>query len=152
MRWWTGEFVKTIAVVTGARVEKANIKVDASTQVWIHGGALLDNTDVLPSLLINTRLTATQNLRLGATRTLARPEYRELAPITFRDVLGGVSVTGNDKLTRSLIDNYDVRWEIFPNPGEVLSIGGFYKRFDRPVERVESADVRRLSGSLPELR
>jgi outer membrane receptor for ferrienterochelin and colicin len=128
-----------IRVITGARVESADITVNSSTQGGFTAAAALKNTDVLPSLLINTRLTETQNLRLGVTRTLARPEYRELAPVTFRDVLGGVSVTGNDQLQRSLIDNYDVRYERFPNAGEVLSIGAFVKRFDRPIERVESA-------------
>ncbi len=130
---------ENIRVIAGARVEAAKISVDASTQGGFTAAARLDNTDVLPSVLVNTRLSELQNLRFGITRTLARPEYRELAPVTFRDVLGGVSVTGNDKLQRSLIDNYDLRYEIFPNAGEVLSIGGFVKRFDRPVERIESA-------------
>jgi outer membrane receptor for ferrienterochelin and colicin len=128
-----------IRVITGARVEMANINVDASTQGGFIASATLDNTDVLPSLLVNSRIGDNQNLRLGVTRTLARPEYRELAPVTFRDVLGGVSVTGNSNLVRSLIDNYDARYEWFPNPGEVISVGAFVKRFDRPIERVESA-------------
>lgn len=130
---------ENIRIITGARVEAARIGVDASTQGGFTAAARLNNTDVLPSLLVNARISESQNLRFGVTRTLARPEYRELAPVTFRDVLGGVSVTGNDKLKRSLIDNYDVRYEVFPNAGEVLSIGGFIKQFDRPVERIESA-------------
>ncbi len=134
--WGFGEKVRVIA---GARVEKANIDVSSSTQGGFTAAAKLNNTDILPSLLINTKLTENQNLRFGITRTLARPEYRELAPVTFRDVLGGVSVTGNDKLRRSLIDNVDLRYEAFPNSGEVLSIGVFAKQFDRPIERVESA-------------
>ncbi|WP_411278697.1 carboxypeptidase regulatory-like domain-containing protein [Gemmatimonas sp.] len=134
--WGLGERIRVIA---GARVEKAKIDVASSTQGGFTAGAALDNTDVLPSLLINTKLTENQNLRFGITRTLARPEYRELAPVTFRDVLGGVSVTGNDKLKRSLIDNVDLRYEAFPNTGEILSIGVFAKQFDRPIERVESA-------------
>ncbi len=134
--WGLGSRVRMIA---GARVESANITVDASTQGGFTSSANLNNTDVLPSLLVNTKLTETQNLRFGITRTLARPEYRELAPVTFRDVLGGVSVTGNDQLRRSLIDNVDLRYEAFPNPGEVLSIGVFAKRFDSPIERVEQA-------------
>ncbi len=134
--WGLGEKVRVIA---GARVEQAQIDVASSTQGGFTAAAALNNTDVLPSLLINTKLTENQNLRFGITRTLARPEYRELAPVTFRDVLGGVSVTGNDKLQRSLIDNVDLRYEAFPNAGEVLSIGVFAKQFDRPIERVESA-------------
>lgn len=134
--WGLGSRVRVIA---GARVESADITVNASTQGGFTSSANLNNTDVLPSLLVNTKLTETQNLRFGITRTLARPEYRELAPVTFRDVLGGVSVTGNDQLRRSLIDNVDLRYEAFPNPGEVLSIGVFAKRFDSPIERVEQA-------------
>ncbi|MBL0939517.1 MAG: outer membrane beta-barrel protein [Gemmatimonadaceae bacterium] len=128
-----------IRMIAGARMEQARIDVAASTQGGFTTDAKLDNTDVLPSLLLNTKISETQNLRFGITRTLARPEYRELAPVTFRDVLGGVSVTGNASLVRSLIDNVDLRWEAFPNPGEVLSIGLFAKRFDRPIERLEQA-------------
>ena len=134
--WGLGSRIRVIA---GARVESADITVAASTQGGFTSSANLNNTDVLPSLLVNTKLTETQSLRFGITRTLARPEYRELAPVTFRDVLGGVSVTGNDQLRRSLIDNVDLRWEAFPNPGEVLSIGVFAKRFDSPIERIEQA-------------
>jgi TonB-dependent receptor len=128
-----------IRVITGARFEQARINVLSSTQGGFTAAANLDNGDILPSLLVNTKITESQNLRFGITRTLARPEYRELAPVTFRDVLGGVSVTGNDKLVRALIDNLDLRWELFPNPGEVVSIGVFAKQFDRPIERLESA-------------
>lgn len=128
-----------VRMIAGARFEQARITVNASTQGGFTTTAALDNSDILPSLLLNTKLTENQNLRFGITRTLARPEYRELAPVTFRDVLGGVSVTGNADLVRSLIDNVDLRWEAFPNPGEVLSVGVFAKRFDRPIERLEQA-------------
>ena len=134
--WGFGDKVRVIA---GARAEAADITVNSSTQGGFTASAKLKNTDVLPSLLVNTKLSETQNLRLGVTRTLARPEYRELAPVTFRDVLGGVSVTGNDKLLRTLINNYDVRYEIFPADGAVFSVGAFAKVFDKPIERVESA-------------
>ncbi|MGV3707675.1 MAG: outer membrane beta-barrel protein [Gemmatimonas sp.] len=134
--WGIGSKVR---VITGARVEAANIQVNSSTQGGFTATAKLNNTDVLPSLLINTKVTESQNLRIGVTRTLARPEYRELAPVTFRDVLGGVSVTGNDKLIRSLINNYDVRYEYFPGYGEMVSLGVFAKQFDNPIERVEAA-------------
>ena len=134
--WGIGSRVRMVA---GARLEQARITVNAATQGGFTTTAALNNTDVLPSLLLNARLTESQNLRFGITRTLARPEYRELAPVTFRDVLGGVSVTGNASLQRSLIDNLDLRWEAFPNPGEVVSVGLFAKRFDRPIERLEQA-------------
>jgi outer membrane receptor protein involved in Fe transport len=75
-------------------------------------------------------------LRLSATQTLSRPEYREMSPVNYRDVLGGLTVFGNPALERALIQNLDARWEWYPNPGEILSIGAFAKRFHRPIEKV----------------
>jgi hypothetical protein len=126
-------------LIVGARVEDARITVNTTTQGGFTNTARLNNTDVLPSVVLNTKLGERTNLRLAATQTLARPEYRELSPVTFRDVLGGVSLTGNDQLVRTLIQNYDARWEFFPTPAEVVSVSVFSKRFDRPIERVEVA-------------
>jgi TonB-dependent receptor len=92
--------------------------------------------DVLPSAALNYQLTAQQNLRLSGSQTLSRPEYRELAQVQYRDVIGAENVLGNPGLKRTLIQNADVRWEWYPNAGEVLSVGAFYKRFDNPIERV----------------
>jgi outer membrane receptor protein involved in Fe transport len=90
-----------------------------------------DYTDILPALAAIVGFRENHQLRLSASRTLARPEYRELAPITYREVLGGEQVIGNAELERTLIENYDARWEWYP-PGEVLSLGVFAKRFDGP--------------------
>ena len=35
-------------------------------------------------------------------------------------------------LERTLVHNYDARWEWYPNPGEVFSVGVFYKHFKDP--------------------
>jgi TonB-dependent receptor len=89
---------------------------------------------VLPSVALNVTLTPNQALRLSASQTLARPEYREVAPIEYRTRNGEV-VKGNAGLARTLIQNADARWEWYPNPGEALSVALFAKRFDSPIER-----------------
>jgi TonB-dependent receptor len=99
--------------------------------------AELDNTDVLPSLAANIALSRNSNLRLSASQTLSRPEYRELSSVSYFDVLGGLSVRGNPDLRRALIRNVDLRWEAFPNPGEVVSLGVFAKRFQNPIEQIQ---------------
>jgi outer membrane receptor protein involved in Fe transport len=73
---------------------------------------------------------------------VSRPEYRELSPVEFYDVLGGQRLFGNAGLRRALIQNYDARWEWYPRAGETISLGGFYKRFRSPIERilVQNAD------------
>ena len=129
-----------IHLVAGARVERSDLTVKTqvigSTEL---ATATLDNTDVLPSLLVNVALTDAQNLRLAATQTLSRPEYRELSPFGFRDLIEEINIRGNPELKRALVRNYDVRWEWYPDAGELLSLGAFYKDFTNPIEQIELA-------------
>jgi outer membrane receptor protein involved in Fe transport len=76
------------------------------------------------------------NLRLSGSQTLSRPEYRELSPILYRDVIGGDAVKGNPDLRRALVRNVDLRWEWYPTSGEVLSVALFGKWFHQPIERI----------------
>lgn len=90
--------------------------------------------DLLPSLHVVWKASETTNLRLSATQTLARPSLREFAPFAFFDFQQQVLVQGNPELRRALIQNFDVRYELFPGVGEVLSVSGFYKRFTDAIE------------------
>ena len=78
-------------------------------------------------------------LRASLTRTLARPQLRELAPFAFTDFFGGRFVSGNPALKLTHITNADVRFEFFPTLREVLALSGFYKRFEDPIETVAVA-------------
>lgn len=128
-----------LRLIGGARIEQARINVVTKLSNGTNVPANLDNTDVLPSLVLNYRMTETQTLRFSATQTLARPEYRELSPVQFLDVIGSATTAGNPNLRRTLIQNYDTKWEWYPSGGEVISLGGFYKRFDAPIERIDLA-------------
>ncbi|MBI3792765.1 MAG: TonB-dependent receptor [Gemmatimonadetes bacterium] len=132
--WGLGARVR---VVTGARVEQADVEVRTVTQSGARYVATIRKTDILPALTINAKLGERQVLRASISQTLARPEYRELSPVQFRDVLGGISVSGNEKLERTLIRNADLRWELYPGVDEIVSVGVFWKQFDKPIERVE---------------
>ena len=128
-----------LRVIGGARIESADIRVRTELTTGGDTTATLKNTDVLPSLALNVTVSEQQNLRFSASQTLARPEYRELSPVTFFEVLGGGIKTGNPGLRRSQIQNFDVRWEWYPNAGEILSLGVFGKRFADPIETVDQA-------------
>ena len=123
-------------LITGARLERSSTIVAAEPTVGKRVRINPLYTDLLPSVLLNVKLTEGQNLRFSATRTLSRPEYRELAEVQYRDVIGGENVIGNPELERTLISNFDARWEWYPRGGEVFSVGLFAKRFDKPIERV----------------
>ena len=128
-----------IRVIGGARLERWKLDMSAEPTSRAEVAITRTNTDVLPSLALNMELTDEQTLRLSASQTLARPEYRELAPITYRDMLGEREVFGDSSLVRTLVQNYDARWEWYPSFDEVLSIGVFAKRFDNPIEQIDVA-------------
>lgn len=128
-----------VRLIGGARVEQARIVVNTSLASGNFLTSTLDNTDVLPALVLNVKTSENGQLRASASQTLARPEYRELSPVQYLEVVGGQITSGNPNLVRTLIQSYDVKYELFPNAGEVLSIGVFAKRFDQPIERVDIA-------------
>lgn len=123
-------------LVGGGRVEAARIDVTALDVIGGRVPAGLDDVDLLPALALNARPGGEHAIRLSAARTLSRPEYRELANITYRDHVGSFLVFGNPDLRRALIDNFDARWEMYPSGGEVMSVAVFAKRFRDPIERV----------------
>ncbi|MEO6528168.1 MAG: TonB-dependent receptor [Gemmatimonadaceae bacterium] len=125
-----------LSLITGARVEKSDVEVDATNTLGEPSVAKRSFSDVLPAATLNIKASERMNVRLSASRTLARPEYRELAAIRTRDVIGGVDVRGNPDLIRTRIDNLDLRWEFYPDAGEIFSVGVFAKKFHDPIERV----------------
>ena len=130
-----------LRVIGGARVERWTLGLDARPVIGDRFTNRFRNTDVLPSLALNLAATPSQSIRLSASRTVSRPEYRELAPITYREALGDQETFGNPRLRRALIENYDARWEWYPRSGEVLSVALFAKRFTDPIERIDVAST-----------
>jgi TonB-dependent receptor len=90
--------------------------------------------DILPSVNFTYSLTAKSNLRASYSRTLARPELRELAPFQYYDYELLAIQAGNTHLKRALIDNMDLRYEFYPSPGQILSVSAFYKKFNNAIE------------------
>lgn len=119
-----------LRLITGARFERADFiatnERDAGT---------LDDDDILPSLNVIFSLTENSNLRFAYGRTLARPTFREKAPYTSFDFFADGNFAGNPDLERTLMDNFDLRWERFGRPGEILAASVFYKKFENPIER-----------------
>ena len=94
------------------------------------------NIDFLPSLNLVYSLTKRINLRASYYRTVSRPEFRELAPFAFYNFVQDNILSGNPELKRATINNYDLRFEYFPGEGQILSVSGFYKEFNDPIELI----------------
>lgn len=91
-------------------------------------------TDFLPGLNLTYKLNNLSNIRLSGSQTIVRPEFRELSSFSFFDFDLGATVTGNPKLERTKVSNADLRYEIYPRPGELITMGVFYKYFISPSE------------------
>jgi TonB-dependent receptor len=90
---------------------------------------------LLPSLNLVYSLGESANLRFAASKTLSRPEFREIAPFAFYDFDLFKTVAGNDSLKQAKITNIDLRYETFGRMGQMFSVGVFYKRFTKPIEQ-----------------
>lgn len=122
---------------TGIRVEDANqnvLTVDNRIPGSIPVRAALQNRDPVPAVNLIYAATQKQNLRVSYSRTLSRPDFRELSPFDFNNVLGGFVTVGNANLQRASIDNYDVRWELFPGGNQLIAASFFLKKFHSPIE------------------
>jgi len=97
--------------------------------------------DPLPSLNIIYSLTEKLNIRASYYRTVSRPEFRELAPFAFYNFLFDNILSGNPYLKRATIDNFDLRFELYPGAGQLISVSGFYKEFENPIELVNRPAV-----------
>lgn len=124
----------------------AGVRYEASTQQLQTGSPYASNPsqavstdrsygDVLPALNLIYAVGPTVNLRTGYSYTLARPTFRELAPILYYDFVRRRSVSGQPALDETRIHNLDARAEWFPGDSEVLAASVFYKRFEDPIER-----------------
>ncbi len=124
---------KKLRFVWGARVEANRIQLQSpgdTIELNIY------NVDILPSVNLTYNLTEKMNLRVAYSKTVSRPEFRELATFEYEDFITNTLIQGNPNIKRALIYNYDLRWEIYPRAGEVISVTTFYKNFINPIEQV----------------
>lgn len=131
---------KKLRVSVGARYEGTDIQLK-NTSPYLPDSlkrSTLKRDDVLPAVNMTYGIRDDMNLRIAYGKTIARPTFRELSQYTSFDFLGDARETGNVNLRRTAIQNFDVRWEMYPNPGEYVSVSVFFKNFIDPIERVTS--------------
>jgi TonB-dependent receptor len=133
------EPIKRFRVIGGARVEHTRQLFSAFAPNGpgvTAAGSNIKQTDVLPALSMVLATTPKSNVRLGASRTIARPQLREMAPVRSVGSALDLPVRGNPELELTRITNLDLRFEAFPTLREVLAASVFYKRFRKPIEEL----------------
>ncbi len=97
-------------------------------------GTRIANDYWLPAATITWNFADNMQLRLHASKTIARPQFRELAPQIYQDFESDREFTGNPFLTDSRLTNAEARYEYYFRRGERFSLAGFYKKIDNPIE------------------
>jgi len=128
--------MRDLKIITGFRYEQSSQELNSKTTTNELVNIKPTYNDFLPSLNVSYSINEDMNLRAAYTRTLARPEFRELAPFSYYDFLASELVEGNPELIRSLITNYDFRYEFYPRGNELIALSLFYKQFENPIEEV----------------
>ncbi|MDF0541527.1 TonB-dependent receptor [Sphingobium sp. H39-3-25] len=94
----------------------------------------IDNAYWLPAATITWNFAEDMQLRLSASKTLARPQFRELAQQIYRDTDSDRSFIGNPFLQDSRLTNAEARYEWYFARGQRLTAAAFYKKIDNPIE------------------
>ncbi len=134
------EIVPLVRASVGVRYEDATQAVQPidlfSSGVPLPTAAPLANDYFLPTATVTWNFADNQQIRFGASQTIARPQFRELAPQTYLDSDLDRIFIGNPFLVDSELLNIDARYEWFFGQGEYFTAGAFYKQIDKPIEAV----------------
>ncbi|MCR5881100.1 TonB-dependent receptor [Phenylobacterium sp. J367] len=134
-----GEILPAVRATFGARYESGKQEVQA-VDLFNAGAALagnkLDNDYLLPAGTVTWNFAEDQQLRFGASMTIARPQFREQAPQIYLDPESDRTFIGNPYLVDSELVNLDARYERYFDRGQFATVGVFYKDIDKPIESV----------------
>lgn len=92
------------------------------------------NRDFFPSVNTVYKFDDKHQVRLAYGKSVNRPEFREVSPSVYYDFDLASNVQGKVDLKSCYIHNIDLRYEFYPSRGEQITIAGFYKHFDNPIE------------------
>lgn len=89
----------------------------------------------LPSANLTYSPVNSINIRAAYSSTVVRPEMMDNSQF-FRYSVFYDGLVGSSGISSTRINSWDMKLEWFPSPGELLSIGGYYKDFDKPAEMI----------------
>jgi TonB-dependent receptor len=138
-------FTDKLRLIGGIRGEynKQSIVTKNATNKDV--SANVERVNFLPSANLSYNFTQKALVRLTYGKSVNRPEFREWAPFLFYDFNFNVNVLGSlfpsvlnptgAPLQVATIDNFDLRYELYPSAQELFHVGLFYKNFTNPIEQ-----------------
>lgn len=94
----------------------------------------IKNGYYLPAAIVTWNFMPDMQLKGGASQTIGRPQFRELAPAQYLDPDSDRTFSGNPFLKDTRLTNFDLRYEWYFDRAQYFTVGGFFKELSRPVE------------------
>ncbi|TPE59184.1 TonB-dependent receptor [Sandaracinobacter neustonicus] len=126
-------------LTAGVRYETAKqyvTPVDLFGTGEVSGSTNLDNSYWLPGVTLTWNFAEDMQGRFAISKTIARPQFRELAAQTYTDTDTDRTSFGNPYLVDSELLNVEGRYEWYIGRDERLTLGAFYKKIDKPIETI----------------
>ncbi len=154
------QLTPALNVTAGVRYESGRQSVDAidifNTGLPGLSGSLntrIENDYWLPSVTVTYELQPGMQVRASGSKTIARPQFRELISQVYVDTDTNRLFRGNNSLVDSELWNAEARYEWFFGRDQRFTAAAFYKKIDRPIETyssIQTADVTTSFATAPE--
>lgn len=128
-----GEIADGLRATAGVRYETADQSVTPTDN---QPATVLSNDYWLPAATLTWNFAPDMQWRLNASKTIARPQFRELAPQLYLDFDSDRVFFGNPFLKDSKLTNLEARYEWFFAKDQRLTAAGFFKKIKDPIETV----------------
>ena len=123
----------------GARFQEDELNVDFDVNNYPTNLPQFSNqsyNNIYPSVNVKFSPNENSNIRFSASKTITLPEFKEIAPFEYVSQTGQVT-RGNPDLDASNNLNFDLKYELFPSSGQLISLTGFYKNIEDPINKVQ---------------
>lgn len=145
------DVLEGVQVNLGVRYEDATQTV-VPIDLFNSGGSAIVSTDLnndywLPAITVTWEVGEDMQLRANASRTIARPQFRELVSQIYTDPDSNRLFRGNPSLTDSELTNAELRYEWYFDRDQRLTVAGFYKDISNPIEAFTSNDGNSINTS-----
>ncbi len=134
------KFTEKLDISFGARLDIINQLVNWNivSTTPVKGNVSFDDFKILPFVNMRYKLTEEQNLKFAFSKTYTLPQFKELAPFLYYDI-STFNTRGNPFLYTSDNYNIDLKWEMFPTKSELISVAGFGKIIQNPINKIFEA-------------
>ncbi|MDZ3832787.1 MAG: TonB-dependent receptor [Sphingopyxis sp.] len=145
------ELAAGINVNAGVRYEDAKQTV-SPIDLFNTGASSIVPTNLandywLPAVTLTWEMAPDMQLRVSGSKTIARPQFRELVAQIYQDPESNRLFRGNPSLGDSELWNAEGRYEWYFGRDQRLTAAVFYKSIDKPIEAYTSVSDSAINSS-----